>query len=131
MTVFVKNSDAAFWHNVAKFFDQQRLVIDKRDNPAAPGEIVVDLRQITFHQIDFVNLYVCERASTADCLQRANEVLRTFQCYHFTGWSDDLSQINGCVAGTGSGVEHAFANGDAGALPAIQHNRSSDSRRKR
>src|SRR4029079_19328646 len=122
MTVLVKNGDAAFWHNVAKFFDQQRRIIYKGDNPAAPREIVVALRQITFHQIQFVNLHVCERAGAADCFQSANEVLRSFQCYHFTGRSDDLSQIHGRVAGTGSDVEHAFANADASALPAIQNN---------
>ncbi len=46
--------------------------------------------------------------------------------YHFTGGPDDLSQINGRVAGTGSDVEHAFANCDAGPLPTIQNNRSPD-----
>jgi hypothetical protein len=48
--------------------------------------------------------------------------LRTFQRYHFAGGPDDLSKINGRVAGTGSDVEHAFANCDARPLPTIQSN---------
>ncbi len=48
MTVFMKNSDAAFWHSAAKFLDEQRRVTDKGHDPAAPREIVVAHRQITF-----------------------------------------------------------------------------------
>jgi len=69
---------------------------------------------------------VRERAGAAGCFQGANEGLRTFQCYHFTGRPYDLSEINGSVAGTGSDVEHAFTNCDAGSLPTIQSNRSPD-----
>src|SRR5262245_20623145 len=126
MTVFVKNSDAALWHHAAKFSDQQRLVIDKGHHPAAPREIVVAFRQITLHQIQFVNFDVCQRAGAARCLQRADEVLRTLERYHFTVEPNDLSKINGRVPGTRSDIEHAFANRDARPLPTIQNNRSPD-----
>jgi hypothetical protein len=52
--------------------------------------------------------------------------LRTFERYDFTVGPDDFSQINGRVAGTGSQVEHTFANCDSGPLPTIQSNRSPD-----
>src|SRR6185369_10154733 len=126
MTVFVKDSNAAFCHNAAKFSDQQRLVIDKGDDPAAPREIVVALRDFTFHQIQFVDLYIRERARAAGSFHRANEVLRTLERYHFTGGPNDLSKIDGGVAGTGSDIQHAFTNRDAGTSPAIQNNRPPD-----
>jgi hypothetical protein len=66
-----------------------------------------------------MNLNVRERASAAGCFHRANEVLRTFERYYSTSGPDDLSKISGRVAGTGSDVEHAFANCDAGPLPTI------------
>src|SRR5262249_24618468 len=126
MTVFVKDSDAGFWHNAAKFFDQQRRIINKGDNPAAPDEIVIARRQFILHQIDSVNLHVRERACAACCFHGADEVLRTFQRNHFTGGPDNLSQIYGCVALTRSDVENAFTNGNSGSLPAIQSYRSPD-----
>src|ERR1044071_3626363 len=35
-------------------------------HPSAPREIVVALRQLTLHQVDFMNLHVCNRA-IAEC----------------------------------------------------------------
>jgi hypothetical protein len=57
---------------------------------------------------------------------RTNEVLRTFERYHFTRGPNNLSQINGRVARTSSDIKHAFARREAGALPAIQNNRPPD-----
>ena len=41
VSVFVKDRDTAFRHRIAEFLDQQRLIADKRQDPAAPGEIVI------------------------------------------------------------------------------------------
>jgi hypothetical protein len=51
VSVFVKDRDTAFRHYIAEFLDQQRLIADKRQDPAAPGEIVIAFRQIAGHQI--------------------------------------------------------------------------------
>src|SRR5262245_25946265 len=126
MPVFVKNSYTAFRHDAGKLFDQSRLIIHKRNNPAAPRKIVVALWQFALHQIRLMNFYVGERARAAHSFHRANEVLRTFERYYFTCWPNDLSQINGRVARTSSDVEHAFANRDTGSLPTLQNNWTPD-----
>src|SRR5437773_7651276 len=125
--VFMKDSDAAFLEHAYEFFDQQRRIADKRDDPSAPGKVVILFRQIVGHQIQFVNLYVRKRASATRFFCRTHELTRTFDRDYYTRRPDNLRKIDSGITRPGADIEHAAAHGDTGFLPAIEDHGAPDS----
>src|SRR6266487_4697202 len=126
VSVLLENSDAAFWHHARKFFEEQRGIVDKRNDPAAPRKIVIPSRQIAGHQIQFVNLYVCKRASATGFFHRTHKLTRTLDRDYFTRRLNNFRKIDSCVAGACSDIQYAAAHSDTGFLPAIQDHGTPD-----
>src|SRR5882672_6454675 len=119
MAVLMEDGQAALWHDAANFLNEQRWIINERDHPAAPGEIVIARRQIIGHQIQLVNFHIRERARPARCFHRADEVLRALERDDFTCRADNFGKIDGRISRAGTHIQDAFANCEACALPAI------------
>src|SRR6266513_5954759 len=115
----MKDSDTAFSEYACEFFDHQRRIADKRDDPSAPGKVVILFRQLVGHQIQFVNLYVRKRASATHFFCRAHKLTRTLERDYFTRRLDNLRKIDSGITRPGANIEHATAHGNTGFLPTI------------
>src|SRR5437667_6755079 len=126
MPILVEDGQTAFRHDAAKFLNEQRWIINERDHPTAPGEVVIARRQLISHQIDLVNLNVAKGAHVNHFSERICEIFRPLERDHSAMLPNDFTKIDSGVPGTGADIENAFASSDAGSFPAIQRDRAPD-----
>src|SRR5215472_4731262 len=124
MAILVEDGQASLWHDAAKFLNEQRRIVNERDHPTAPGEIVIVCGQIVGHQIDLVNLNIAERASANHFAKRVHKIPGPLQDDDFTCRPNYVRKIDSGVSRTCADIQNAFARGDASPFPAIEHNRT-------
>src|ERR1051326_5670002 len=122
MTVLVEDGQTPLWHDAAKFLNEQSGIINERDNPTAPGEIVIADWSIIGHQIQLVNLNVRERMGGNDFAKRIYEIAGPFERDDLSGASNNVRKIDSGVSRPCAHVQNAFASGNASPFPAIEHN---------